>query len=156
MIAARYGGWATCAYHCVILYIFRYSFIICPHAVHLCADERWSDFVLEQVTVWQQIVLSWMTANPNHPLLVVKYEDLHLDTEAELMKMLDFLRAPYSASVVQELSLNLNDEEEEQLSVVYTVDEREYINSVIKSTIETLTIHKIDDTECDLSLYLRS
>ena len=84
-------------------------------------------------------------------MLVVKYEDFRLSMATELKKMLDYLQAPYSTPIVQELALNVNKEE---LSVVYTDDERDYINSIIRSTIETLANHKVED-KCDLSVYLR-
>ena len=67
-----------------------------------------------------------------------------------LMEMLDFLQVPYSSSTVQELAMNLNVEE---ISLTYTSDERDYINSIIKGTIESLRTSKLD-TDCNLSLYI--
>ena len=95
-------------------------------------------------------MLAWTATSHNHPLLIVKYEDLIEDTSSVLMEMLDFLQVPYSSSAVQELAMNLNVEE---ISLTYTSDERDYINSIIKGTIESLRTSKLD-TDCNLSLYI--
>lgn len=95
-------------------------------------------------------MLAWTATSHNHPLLIVKYEDLIEDTSSVLMEMLDFLQVPYSSSTVQELAMNLNVEE---ISLTYTSDERDYINSIIKGTIESLRTSKLD-TDCNLSLYI--
>ena len=87
----------------------------------------------------------------NHPVLAIKYEDLQLDTVAELKRVLDFLQAPYSTFILEELALNF---QEDKPSIVYTADETNYINSLIKSTIETLAASKVN-SECDLSSYLK-
>ena len=117
----------------------------------MIVDERWNDFIFEQATEWQQIVLAWLTNNHNHPVLTVRYEDLKLDTADELKKMLEFLQVPYSTSMVQDLIQNTYDE---KLSIAYTPDDRIYINSVVKSTVETLRTYKID-TKGDILSYLR-
>lgn len=95
-------------------------------------------------------MLAWTATSHNHPLLIVKYEDLIEDTSSVLMEMLDFLQVPYSSPAVQELAMNLNVEE---ISLTYTSDERDYINSIIKGTIESLRTSKLD-TDCNLSLYI--
>ena len=69
-----------------------------------------------------------------------------------LTQILDFLQVPYSAFIVQELSLKL--QVSEKVSLTYTSEERDYINSIIKSTIDTLRTNKVD-TNCDLTSYLR-
>ena len=93
-----------------------------------------------------------MTADLNHPVLAVKYEDLRLDTVPEFERILDFLQAPYSALVLEELVLNI---QEDNLSTAYATEERNYINSIIKSTIETLAAHEVDSELLDLSSYLK-
>ena len=115
----------------------------------IITDERWSDFVFEQASEWQQVLLAWTAGSQNHPLLIVKYEDLIADTAAVLSRVLDFLQAPYSTAVVQDVGVDLQDGNS---FVEYTADEREYINSIIKSTIETV---KSTNAEFDMSEYLR-
>ena len=107
--------------------------------------------MFEQATEWQQIVLAWMTSNHDHPLLVIKYEDLKSDTPRELGKMLDFLQVPHRASVLQEFTVNVQDEKP---TIDYTSDEIDYINSVVENTIATLRTSNIDD-KCDLTSYLK-
>ena len=118
------------------------------------ADERWSDFVFEQASEWQQIMLAWTTGSgQGHPLLMIKYEDLIADTAAVLLRVLDFLDVPYKSSIVQTSQFRLELREEVPLSlVVYTNDERNYINSIIRSTIDTI---RTSNAEFDMSEYLR-
>lgn len=94
-----------------------------------------------------------MTVNHNHPVLVVKFEDLQMDTVAELKRMLDFLQTPYSNAGVEELGLSISKDEP---SLVYTTDEINYINSMVENTIEALAVHGVDSDRCDLSVYLKS
>ena len=108
--------------------------------------------MFQQANEWQQTIQSWVTADLNHPVLAVKYEDLRLDTVAELERVLDFLQTPYSTLILEELALNI---QEDNLSVVYTTDQRHYVNSIIKSTIETLATLKVDSELLDLSSYLK-
>ena len=115
------------------------------------ADERWNDFVFEQATEWQQIILAWMTNNHDHPLLIVKYEDVKVETPGELGKMLDFLQISHSTSVLQEFAVNVQDE----IPIIdYTSDETDFINSVVENTIATLRASSMDD-KCDLTSYLK-
>ena len=57
-------------------------------------NSDWNDFVHEQALIWERTVLAWVSNNHNHPVLVVKYEDLKNETVAELKRMLDFLQVP--------------------------------------------------------------
>ena len=128
------------------------------HSIHLFygnlysvhADERWSDFVFEQASEWQQIMLAWTAGSgQGHSLLMIKYEDLIADAAAVLSRVLAFLDVPYSSSIVQKLRLELQDEVP---LIEYTTDERDYINSIIRSTIDTI---RTSNTEFDMSDYLR-
>jgi hypothetical protein len=115
-------------------------------------DNQWSDFVLEQAKKWQQIIQSWIIDDLNHPVLAVKYEDLRLNSVDELRKVLDFLRTPYNPFIVEELALNKF--QENKSSMMYTNDQTNYINAIIKSTVETLAASKMDSEY--LSSYLKS
>lgn len=92
-----------------------------------------------------------MTNNHDHPLLIVKYEDIKLDTPGELGKMLHFLQVPHRTLMLQEFTVNVQDDKP---TIGYTSDEIDYINSIIESTIATLRTSNIGD-ECDLTSYLR-
>ena len=115
-------------------------------------DNQWSDFVLEQAKKWQQIIQSWIIDDLNHPVLVVKYEDLRLNAVVELKRVLDFLRTPYNTFIIEELALNKF--QEKKPSMTYTTEQINYIYSIIKGTIETLAASKMDSEF--LSSYLKS
>ena len=106
-------------------------------------DEGWSDFVLTQAKEWQKVIHSWMIDDLSHPVLAVKYEDLRLDTAAELKRVLDFLQVPYSSFIVEELTLTIK-EDKPSIVYMYTPDQINCINTIIKSTIERLAVSKVD------------
>lgn len=116
------------------------------------ADDQWSDFVLEEAKEWQRIIQSWMVDDLNHPVLAVWYEELRLDAAVELKRMLDFLQVPYNTFIVEELALSFQ-EDRPSIMNMYTANQINYINSIIKSTIETLADSSIDSEY--LSSYLR-
>ena len=95
-------------------------------------------------------MLAWTAgAGQNHPLLIIKYEDLIADSAAVLLRVLEFLDVPYSSSTVRELRLEFQDEVP---LVEYTTDERDYINLIIRSTIDTV---RTSNAQFDISEYLR-
>ena len=48
------------------------------------------------------MVRNWLVNSRNHPVLVVKYEELKQNTLHEVLRMLDFLKVPYSEDVVEQ------------------------------------------------------
>ena len=116
------------------------------------ADDQWSDFVLEEAKEWQRIIQSWMVDDLNHPVLAVWYEELRLDVAVELKRMLDFLQVPYNTFIVEELALSFQ-EDRPSIMNMYTASQINYINSIVKSTIETLADSSIDSEY--LSSYLK-
>lgn len=120
--------------------------------VTIHADDQWSNFVLEEAKEWQRIIQSWMVDDLNHPVLAVWYEELRLDAAVELKRMLDFLQVPYNTFIVEELALSFQ-EDRPSIMNMYTANQINYINSIIKSTIETLADSSIDSEY--LSSYLK-
>ena len=120
--------------------------------VTIHADDQWSGFVLEEAKEWQRIIQSWMVDDLNHPVLAVWYEELRLDAAVELKRMLDFLQVPYNTFIVEELALSFQEDRPSNMNM-YTANQINYINSIIKSTIETLADSSIDSEY--LSSYLR-
>jgi DNA-binding NtrC family response regulator len=53
--------------------------------------------------IWEQTVLAWIMNNHDHPVLIVRYEDVKNNTHSELRRMLDFLQVPYSSSRLKEV-----------------------------------------------------
>ena len=120
--------------------------------VTIHADDQWSGFVLEEAKEWQRIIQSWMVDDLNHPVLAVWYEELRLDVAVELKRMLDFLQVPYNTFIVEELALSFQ-EDRPSIMNMYMANQINYINSIIKSTIETLADSSIDSEY--LSSYLK-
>ena len=120
--------------------------------VTIHADDQWSGFVLEEAKEWQRIIQSWMVDDLNNPVLTVWYEELRLDVAVELKRMLDFLQVPYNTFIVEELALSFQ-EDRPSIMNMYTANQINYINSIIKSTIETLADSSIDSEY--LSSYLK-
>lgn len=51
-------------------------------------DMVWDDFVINRTTDWSEHIKHWIAAKQNMPIYQVRYEDLLLDTESELEKIL--------------------------------------------------------------------
>ena len=66
-------------------------------------NSTWNNFVHEQAVIWEQTVLAWITNNHDHPVLIVKYEDIKSNTQSELRRILDFLQVPYSSSRLKQV-----------------------------------------------------
>ena len=64
---------------------------------------KWDEFVRNSIYKWKTMVHSWAIVThgsgsvTKHPVLIVKYEDLKLDPEVGLRKMLNFLKASFNA-----------------------------------------------------------
>ena len=68
-------------------------------------NTTWNNFFHEQAVLWEQTVLAWIICNHNHPVLIVKYEDIKKNTQTELRRMLNFLQVcmPYSSSRLKDV-----------------------------------------------------
>lgn len=61
----------------------------------------WNKILRSQAVKWKLMVNSHLLRQRPHPVLTVRYEDLKTDTVAEVVRMLDFLRFPYSREEVE-------------------------------------------------------
>lgn len=52
---------------------------------------KWNNRVRQLARTWEQMVNHLLIENKNHPVLVVKYEDLKANTVHEVMRMVQFL-----------------------------------------------------------------
>ena len=59
------------------------------------ATDEWIKFSGKYIDKWKERTINWVFENPNHPVHVVSYEDLKVDTVGEVEKILDFLQFPY-------------------------------------------------------------
>ena len=109
--------------------------------LYVGTNSDWNDFVYEQATVWKRTIFAWVAENHNHPLLVVKYEDLKKNTMAELKKMLDFLQVPYSNSRLNEVmarGYSMYKREHGEVFDHYTEDQRDAVRSAIEHVSKSL------------------
>ena len=60
-------------------------------------NTKWNKYVREQIKQWNGYFREWLAdgIKKGHPVHVVKYEDLKLDTLKEVRGMLDFLHFKY-------------------------------------------------------------
>lgn len=96
--------------------------------------------------MWEQTVLGWLIANRGHPIHVVKYEQLKLDTKGELEKIMKFLQVPYSRRQLDRVVHAGYSEFKRKHKHVeyYTEAQREYVGDIVRvtSTIITKAGHK--------------
>ena len=91
--------------------------------------------------IWERTVLAWVSNNHNHPVLVVKYEDLKKDTLTEVKRMLDFLQVPYSESRLTEVvfrGYSMYKRQHVEKFDHYTTEQREVVRSAIERVSRTL------------------
>ena len=48
------------------------------------------------------MIRNWLVNSRNHPVLLVKYEELKQNTLQEVLRMLNFLMVPYSKDMVEQ------------------------------------------------------
>ena len=97
-------------------------------------NTSWNNFVHEQTMIWEQTVLAWIMNNHDHPVLVVKYEDVKNNTESELRRILDFLQVPYSSSRLKEVvarGYHMYRRKHSELFDHYTSGQRDTVTSAI-------------------------
>jgi len=63
-------------------------------------NSRWDKAVRGDSTAWQKHVSAWI-GHARRPTLVVQYENLQINLDGELRRMLDFLEHPYTEDDIQ-------------------------------------------------------
>ena len=112
-----------------------------------------------QAIEWQNTVIGWLINNHNHPVMVVKYEDLQKNSVlTEVIKVLDFLQFPYSVTdVVRRLKKGYNEfrrKHENETYEHFTPTQQALLQTVIRNTMHTLKSHGLSKV-CDINEYLR-
>ena len=119
-------------------------------------NTTWNNFVHEQAVIWEQTVLAWIINNHNHPVLIVKYEDVKKNTQTELRRMLNFLQVPYSSSRLKEVvarGYRMYRREHSQSFDHYTPDQRDTVRSTIERVSKYLKANGLLD-KANVTLYL--
>ena len=98
----------------------------------------------EQATMWKKTILGWIVNNMDHPVLVVKYEDLVGNTHREIKRILDYIQVPYYTSRLNDV-VNQGYSKYKRKHLYefdhYTALQRLLIKSVMKSTSSVLSDH---------------
>ena len=93
------------------------------------------------MNMWKSRIINWvLKSSDEHPVHVVRYEDLKKDTPGELSKILTFLRIPHTVKDISSRLLedfttfkrrHVNDNFEH-----YSRSQKQYIKSVLLDTIK--------------------
>ncbi len=81
------------------------SYFWCRTLIIHAGIPKWDKFVHAYLDSWTKKVINWVINNTQHPLHVVRYEDLQQNTTGEVKRILDFLKVSYED---QELERCLN------------------------------------------------
>ena len=114
--------------------------------------------VLNQTSKWMLMMEHYIIDPGDHPVLVIRFEDLKRDAVTEIKKMLDFLEFPYSEVKLEERLregyaqfLRGHDDHFEH----YTKEQTAHVNEAIRRIIKRLRENDVMDS-IGLPLYLRT
>ena len=115
-------------------------------------------YVHQKALKWQQTILAWVVNNMDHPVIVIRYEDMKANTSRELRRMLGFLQVPYTEAQFQRVVNNGYEKFRRHHSPQddydhYTSEQRAYVNSVIRTTHSILEEYHLSET-CNVYDYL--
>ena len=122
------------------------------------ANPEWNEMVLKQTGKWKLMMKNYLINHGDHPVLVVRFEDLKRDAFTEIKRVLDFIQFPYSDHTLEQ---RIQDgythfhRNHTDLFEHYTVEQREHLNSVIRDIIRLLHLNGKADI-IGLQQYLRS
>ena len=72
--------------------------------------KAWKVYFEDALSAWKMRMHTWVLDNDQHPVHVVRYEDLLINTVGEVEKILDFLQFPYvHEDLVHKLEQNLTE-----------------------------------------------
>ena len=94
----------------------------------------------------------------DHPVIVIRYEDMKANTSRELRRMLGFLQVPYTEAQFQRVVNSGYEKFKRRHSSQddydhYTSEQRAFVNSVIRTTHSILEEYHLSET-CNVYDYL--
>ncbi len=101
-------------------------------------------------------MLAWSMNNHDHPVLIVKYEDIKNNIQSELRRMLDFLQVPYSSSRLKDVvarGYRMYRREHSETFDHYTPGQRDTVTSAIKRVSKRLKDNGLLE-QANVTLYL--
>ncbi len=125
--------------------------------VHYClslprrvgSNREWSKFIHTHCNSWVAQIQKWVLhpVSRTKKVMVVRYEDLRTDKLAEVARMLDFLKFPYTE---ESLGAQLQEDfavfrRKQDTFDHYTPEQREYVNGILREADRTLQQSNMDD-----------
>ena len=99
-------------------------------------------------------MLGWVIKNHNHPVMVVKYEDLKRNVYSEVMMMLDFFEFPYSITAVSKrLKKEFHRAHSKTEFEHFTPEQKAFVMTVVRNTLRSLDSRGLTHV-CDIRDYL--
>lgn len=120
-------------------------------------SKDWDEFLHTYMNAWLTRLRNWvLNQTPEHPVVVVKYEDLKKDTMTEVEKILTFLGFSFDENYVsqrlaEDFTMFKRPHSKESEFERYTGDQLQHMKSVVLQAIklveEKLMTHvvKLDD-----------
>ncbi len=137
-------------------------FHLCFHfaTTHICAypgeNKAWDAYVHREAVEWQNTIIGWLLRNKEHPVMVVKFEDLKRSTVVEVKRMLDFLLVPYTMEKVLEVVGSEFAEfrrKHQQSFEHFTPEQKEFVTQVLRTTMKLLNARKLSNV-CNILDYI--
>ena len=122
------------------------------------SNKEWGEFVVEWSRRWSHAALRLAAYQTNHPLLRVFYDDVKSHPTREVLRILDFLRVPYSQSLVE---LRLRDgfgefhrAASKESFKHFTAEQRQELVTALSHVIRESTAKGYEDTKQYVQNYL--
>ncbi len=95
-----------------------------------------------KIKKWQGYFYNWLLENGGHPVLPVRFEDLKINVTKEVIKMLEFLKMPYSEEEVNKrMARDVGTFRRKRHDTFqhFTAEQRSIVLSAIQQVVEVLT-----------------
>ena len=105
-------------------------------------SKKWNYFLHKYFDLWMKRIENWvLKVSSDHPVLVVRYEDLKEKPVQEIIRMLSFLKVPFTEG---DLLVRMRDDyvtfkrkhDERDSFEHYTSDQKTHIKSIILEAIK--------------------
>lgn len=110
-------------------------------------NKRWISYVHGQTNRWVNMLTNWVILGKNHPVLLVKFENLKHNMLAEVKRMLRFLKVDFNEEEVERrVTAGFSSFKRKHTGRdfdPYTPDLREYVQSKVNACIHLLEEHNL-------------
>ncbi len=121
------------------------TLLLSTHTNCAGGNNRWEEFVHGQARKWFVMIYNWIYKNRNHPLLLIKYEQLRNNKALEMHKILEFLDIKFSIEEIQtRIDNGFSTFHRRKNNVTFehfTIEQKQWVNSaIINATALTETL----------------